>query len=137
MKRLEKENALEFEVEDLAHLIISKQYDLNSLKSHISRLDLSSEEKNRLLMRTDWAYDRIHRPLDITETIFLILIPFGHLNTWRLKYLFKIRPLEDSDILNVKEQRRLGFKRKVDEFYIYSIIGVLTYLAIILIIYFT
>jgi hypothetical protein len=128
-KSLKKETVQEFEVEDFAELLISKHHTVATLRSKVKTFGLSKEQEKKALNRVDFAEKRVDKPLSWSYTFLFILFPFGQLLTTKFKHLFW-RSLDDSNLMNVKEKRRLGFKRQVDEYYIYSIVGIFTYITV-------
>ncbi|MEQ6124248.1 hypothetical protein AAON49_08620 [Pseudotenacibaculum sp. MALMAid0570] len=121
MKELLESTVLQFEIEDFAHLMIDKRYDFSSLKKKVCDLPLSNDNRKIVLQRIDFANKRINKPLSWSETILFILLPFGRFN----RYV-------KSTFINTEEELRLGFKRRVDEFVIYSIVGIVMYVLVAL-----
>jgi len=131
-KDLKKETVLQFEVEDFAHFLISKHHTVATLRSKVKGFGLPLEQEKRILNRIDYAEQRVEKPLSWFETFLFILIPFGHVLTNKLIHSFG-RTSKDSHSIHLKEERRLGFQRRVLEYYIYSIVGICTYATIIVI----
>lgn len=129
-KRLTKETISTFEVEDFAHFLISKHHTVSTLRAKVKGFSLPSNQEKKILDRIDFAEKRVEKPLSWGETFLLIVIPFGYILTSKMGSMI-IGSQEDSDLFDLEKEKRLGFKRRVAEFYIYSIVGICTYVAVI------
>tara|TARA_R110002073_G_scaffold8207_5_gene45841 strand:- start:54638 stop:55024 length:387 start_codon:yes stop_codon:yes gene_type:complete len=122
MKELDKETILDFEVEDFANYIYEKKIAIPSLKSKIHNFSLSKENQDKVLKRIKFSEQRLNKPLSTSEKILLLFFPFGIVNR-----LYK------NDFFNIKEEFDLGYKKRVNQFFRYSVISMLAYIILVLI----
>ena len=121
-----KEEFINFDVENFVHHIMANEIDKRDLVLELNLLNITKLEKEKILKKIDFAYERISQPLDIQTKILLIFFPLGIVNIF----------LNLKGIFNVSEQRKWGFVKKVKQYYKYSIIGIITYTLIIIILLF-
>tara|TARA_R110001632_G_scaffold89433_5_gene192845 strand:+ start:6436 stop:6819 length:384 start_codon:yes stop_codon:yes gene_type:complete len=125
MKTLEKENILQYEVENFVHLIVQKTETFQSLKNKVHHFSLTEEDNAKVIKRIEFANRRILKPLSNSKTFMFILFPFGI-----------VTKLAGNNLFDVEEQKRLGYYTRVKEFYIYSFVGVAFYSMIVLMVVF-
>lgn len=118
------DNVSEYKVEDFARLIIDNKIEKQHLISKIEALKLGADAINKILQKVEFAYDRISKSLDLDQVVLFIVFPFGMVNR-----LYK------NDFFDAEENLRLGFVKKVNEYYRYSFLGVFTYIACAIIFY--
>ena len=116
----EKNNIENYAVEDLAKLIIEKSETLVSLDKKIKSSQFSRENIQKLLKKVQLVESRLNKNLSFNKIIWCILIP-----SRKILGLF--------NVFNPHNELKKGFRRKVNQFYIFSILGSLFYLLSVLI----
>jgi len=119
------EDLASFSVEDFAHLIWKKKIKQSFL---VDRLDSSRMEKKTIdscRQKIEFAYQRLSKPLELQEKLLLMVFPFGTVNR-----------LYENNFFDVNEEKRLGFKKRVEDYSIYSLTGLVIYIWIPIVIFF-
>ena len=111
----------EYSIENFIHLIIQKDIKKEELVSKIKNTDINEELILKTLQKVDFAYKRIDEPLENNVKYLLLIFPFGIVNRFNLAGFF-----------DVKENKRLGFVKKIKEYNKYSFIGLILYGTIII-----
>lgn len=124
MKVLNQENIIDYKVEDFAHLIGRKIYSYERLINKLNMFDLEDDQKEILETRVRYAKERVEESLTVKEGLLFCLIPFG--------VVFGNMAFAKTNFINIDEENKLGFYKRVKEFYMYSFIGVLFYFIIIM-----
>lgn len=117
-----KENLESTTIEHFAHLIIEGKATFISLKEEIKVSQLSKDKKQILLKRLSFAQERIHKSLALNEILFYTIIPLGIVHALSKQFFF-----------DPHEEKELGFNRKVNQYYAFSILGMFLYLLIIVV----
>jgi len=121
-----KEEFINFSVENFVHYIISNNISKQDLESKLNLYTIENKKKEEILKKIRFAYKRMNQPLDTQTKILLIFFPLGIVNIF----------LNIKGIFDESKQRKLGFVKKVKQFYNYSIIGVIMYTLLIIILLF-
>lgn len=111
-----------FTVEDFSHLMIEKNVAYILLKEEVKSLQFDKITESSVLNKLTEATKRLHEGLEFNEILFYTLIPSRKLHGFSKKYYF-----------DTEEQLRLGFKCKVNQYYMFSILGVFMYLLIVIV----
>lgn len=114
-------NFLEYTVENFVHFIFEKNISERQLIQKIRSIDASDEKLSKVLQNVGFAYARINEPLDNSTRVLLVIIPFGIINFF----------LNDG-FFNAEEHRKLGYIRKVREYFKYSLYGLFFYALILI-----
>jgi len=112
-----------FSVENFIQYITSKNISKPDVLKDLNSMDFDNSLKQEILQKIDFAYQRIQSQLDSQSKVLLVFFPFGIVNIL----------LNKKGFFDVEEQKRLGFVKKVKQYYDYSIIGILLYIIIILV----
>ena len=115
----------EYSIENFIHLIIEEHVKKEELVAKIRNINANKELISKTLQKVDFAYKRIDKPLENDVKFYLLIFPFGIVNRF-----------DSTGFFDTRENRRLGFVKKVKEFYMYSFIGVLLYAIIVILIIF-
>ena len=107
-----------FEVEDIAKLILEEKLDRDYFVEKIKAYYPDNSISNPIEQKIDFAFRRIGKPLSFEEKITFVIVPFGIVNR-----LYK------NELFNVQKERQMGFKKRVDDYYLFSLIGLLLYLV--------
>lgn len=106
-----------FEVEDIARLILEekldREYFVNKTKAHYPDDSISDS----VVQKIDFAFQRISKPLSLEEKITFMVVPFG-----------VVHRLYKNDLFNARKERQMGFKKRVNDYYLFSMIGFTLYL---------
>jgi hypothetical protein len=121
MKGLEKENILEFKVENFVYLMTKEEETFQSLKHKVHNLSLPEEDNAKVIKRIEYANARVLKPLSNSEIFLFIFIPFGIVTRLARNRLF-----------DMEKEIKLGYKTRIKEYYLYSKLGLATYLVIII-----
>ncbi len=117
-----KENIESTTIEHFAHLIIEGKATFVSLKEEIRASQLSEDKSRILLKRLSFANERIHKSLALNEILFYTIIPLRIVHALSKHFYF-----------DPHKEKELGFNRKVNQYYAFSILGVFLYLLIIVV----
>ena len=113
-------------VDDIAKLILEENLDENYFVQKARDFYPDRSISDSIVQRINFAYNRISKPLDLEEKILFLIFPFGVVNR-----------LYENDFFDTQKELSLGFKRRVDEYYLFSLIGIVIYTIIgILVFYF-
>lgn len=112
----------DFEVEDFVNYIIDRNLKKNDferlLESH-----LTDDVLEKQFAKMEFAYNRISKGLDINEIFTLIIVPFG-----------RVHRMYENQLFDVVEERKNGFVKRVNQYYIFSFIGILFYILLLFLI---
>ncbi len=122
MNNIKIKELLFHKIEDVIPIIENENLTKREIQIRISKSKLQKEDKVKVQQKIDFAFKRISEPLDLQMKIICFLIPFG-----------LVTRIGSNNIFDVNHHRKLGFKKKVRDFYSYSFLGFLTYLFIIII----
>lgn len=96
---------------------------LSTLKSNRKQIenasDLKPEVKEKLLQKVDFAIKRVQAPLDFESKLKYIFIPFEIITLYF-----------DSSKGDIDEFQELGFVKKTKQYYLFSTIGMVMYIAV-------
>jgi len=108
-----------YSVEDFAQLILIKEESVISLYKKIKSSSFNKENIQRLLKNIKILEVRLNENLNIKKIILCILVPsrkiFGLFN-----------------VFDPHNELKKGYKKKVNQYYLFSILGNLLYLLIFL-----
>jgi len=115
-------NFTDFEVEDFVDYIIDRNLKKNDferlLESH-----LTDDVLEKQFAKMEFAYNRISRGLNINEIFTLIIVPFG-----------RVHRMYENQLFDVVEERKNGFVKRVNQYYLFSFIGILFYILLLFLI---
>lgn len=120
-----KQDLSTYKIEEFAHLIIQEKETFQTLKSKIHNANLTEDQREKIILRLNYAKERIEKPLDLDQTILFIIFPFGVVNR-----LYK------NSFFDLGRELSLGYIKKVKEFRMYSLLGIAFYLVIVLMLIF-
>jgi|GEM_PF-6531288 hypothetical protein len=114
----------DFEVADFVDYIIDRNLKKNDfqrlLESHLTDDD---DVREKQFAKMEFAYNRISKGLDINEIFTLIIVPFGQVHRMYKNQLF-----------DVVEEKKNGFVKRVNQYYLFSFIGILFYILLLFLI---
>ncbi len=105
-----------YTIEELIEHISSNNYEKEFIANKIMKSTIVLSEQEELLNKIAIAYKRINEPLELELVLFYLFFPFGFVNSF-----------SDTDDENIERFKRFLFLRKIKEYYVYSIIGLVTY----------
>lgn len=109
------------DIDDLVNLIVSNHYDKAPFITAINQSDISENDKTTMLTKIDVAYKRFEDPLEVSLKIFYLFFPFGIVNG-----------LSKSQDLNLKRFQKYKYLKKIKQYHIFSALGILMYLFIVI-----
>ncbi len=107
-----------FEVEDIAKLILEEKLDRDYFVQKTKAYYPDDSISDSIVQKIDFAFQRIAKPLSVEEKITFIIVPFGIVNR-----LYK------NELFNAHKERQMGFKKRVDDYYLFSLIGFVMYMV--------
>lgn len=106
-----------FEVDDIAKLILEEKLDrdyfVQKTRAHYPDNSISDS----IVQKIGFAFQRISKPLSLEEKITFMVVPFG-----------VVHRLYKNDLFNAHKERQMGFKKRVNDYYLFSMIGFTLYL---------
>ncbi|TXN36133.1 hypothetical protein FVB32_16375 [Flagellimonas hymeniacidonis] len=112
-------NLNSFEVEEIAKLILEEKLDRDYFVQKTRAFYPDILISDPLVQKIDFAFNRITKPLSIEEKITFIIIPFGI-----------VHRLYKNELFDSYEEQQMGFKKRINDYYLFSLIGLVMYLAI-------
>jgi len=113
-----------YTVEQFIVYITSKNLSKSEFELELNSTIVDQSQKEDILKKVDFAYNRINAPLDLQIRLLLIIFPFGILSVFTNSDRF----------YDAKAQQKLGFVKKGKQYYDFSILGVLLYISLILVV---
>lgn len=110
-----KEALANYTVADFARLMI-QGVGFTKLEKEIYDFQYDVNTSKNLLQRLNFAKERVEKSLELDEIFLFIFFPFG-----------MIHRLSEQEFFDPSMEMKLGFKRKVNQYYLYSCIGLATY----------
>lgn len=110
----------EYTIENFINLITQQKLGKEELIVRVKNIDADKEVISKTIQKINFAYRRIEEPLENDVKYLLLIFPFGIVNRFNLTGFF-----------DVEENKRLGFVKKIKEYYKYSSIGLILYITII------
>tara|TARA_Y100001968_G_C19253121_1_gene665469 strand:+ start:123 stop:497 length:375 start_codon:yes stop_codon:yes gene_type:complete len=108
-----------FEIEDFVDYIIDRNLKKNDftklLESHLSDGHILEKQ----LAKMKFAYDRLSKGLNINEIFALIIAPLG-----------KVHRMYENQLFDIERERKNGFIKRVNQYYIFSFIGIIFYILL-------
>ena len=108
-----------YTIEELIEYISSNNYEEEFIAKKITKSIIVLSEQEELLNKIAIAYKRINEPLELELVLFYLFFPFGFVNSF-----------SDRSDENIERFKRFLFLRKIKEYYVYSIIGLVTYIIL-------
>lgn len=112
-------NIKKYSVEDIVKLIIDKKETIDSLYKKVDTSQFNKESKESVVKKIQIVENRLCENLSFMKIIFCVFLP-----SRMILGLF--------NVFNPHNELKKGFKRKVNQFYLFSILGSLLYLFIII-----
>jgi len=123
MTNITIENIKNLSSEKLVDLIYFNKIEIPELINKINKSLLNEVEKTSLIKKIEVAKIRLESPLDLSQTILFLIFPFGITSIFNNDY--------ESDY---KQFLKFNYKRKIKQYFQYSIIGFATYIVLAIII---
>ena len=109
-----------FTIEELIEYLSSNYYEKEIIDKKITESNLTITEQEKLLNKITRAYHRIKEPLELDLVLFYVFFPLGYVNSF-----------SETEDENFKRFKKFRYLRKIKEYYIFSVIGIIIYSLII------
>jgi len=110
----------EYSIEDIVKYINEKKIDESSYLSIVEELNLTQQDKDKLLQKFKFAFERKNLSLTTGEKLLFFFIPYGILDDFIRKNLFH----------NNEDNFKKGYFRKQKQIAFFSTLGIIFYIVL-------
>lgn len=109
-----------YDIEDFVNYILDRKIKEKDFKELLNEYCVDDILKKQQLQKLEFAYARISKGLNIQEIFSFIIVPFGIANR-----------LYENKLFDVENERKQGYIRRVNQYLMFSVIGILFYLLLL------